>query len=255
MVILCLLALILIAYMIWLAHHDTVTYEVVDSPNIPKAFHGYTIFFIADIHRRKIKKQTLKRIETNVDAVFIGGDFIEKGVSFDKLRANIRILQDFNMPIYFVWGNNDYETRPKEMYDLLVAENVIVLEDTVDIIHRGTEHINLIGFDFYFTKASSPLVDWQLIDQAYTILLTHKPSAFYSLHPQEKAKVDLVLAGHTHGGQIRLFDYGFYEKGGFKKEKEALVFVTEGYGYTLLPFRLGTKSQCHLITLQHTNNI
>jgi len=249
------MAILLILYMIWLAHHDTLTNETVVSENVPEAFHDFTIFFIADIHRRTIREQTIYSFETTVDAVFIGGDLIERGVSFERMVANIRTLKHYQAPIYFVWGNNDYETVPKKIIDLLTAEKVIILEDTVHKIHRGSEYLNLVGFDFYYDKQSQPLVNWQLVDQSYTILLAHKPSAYEHLHADERAKIDLVLAGHTHGGQIRLFGFGLYKNGGFSKMDHTTLFVTEGYGYTLLPFRLGTKSQCHLITLKHINNV
>src|SRR5690625_1679267 len=90
MTISCIMAILLILYMIWLAHHDTLTNETVVSENVPEAFHDFTIFFIADIHRRTIREQTIYSFETTVDAVFIGGDLIERGVSFERMVANIR---------------------------------------------------------------------------------------------------------------------------------------------------------------------
>jgi len=249
------LFIFLITYMVVVAHHDTVTEEVITHPHIPKAFDDFTIFFIADVHRRKVKHRTIEKIDTNVDAVFIGGDLIERGVSLDKMRDNIRTLQQLQAPIYFVWGNNDYEVSPKKMFHILQSEGVIVLEDTIDMIRRKEEHLNIIGFNYSFDHELEPLVDWQCVDSSYTILLTHKPSSFFTLNDLEQAKIDLVLAGHTHGGQIRFFGFGLYEKGGFQTYNNTPIFVTEGYGYTMLPFRLGTKSQCHLITLQHISNV
>ncbi len=111
LLILCIITVSIVLYMIWLAHHDTLTKETILSERLPRNFHDFTIFFIADIHRRKVNKQTIQRVQQTVDAVFIGGDLIERGVSFDKMINNIRTLKILQAPIYFVWGNNDYEKQ------------------------------------------------------------------------------------------------------------------------------------------------
>ena len=241
--------------MIWLAHHDTLTEETILSERLPNSFHDFTIFFIADIHRRKVNEQTIRQVSTTIDAVFIGGDLIERGVSFDKMINNIRTLKTLQAPIYFVWGNNDYEKPPKKMRELLELEDVIILEDTIVTINRGSENVKIIGFNYYASHDFEPQIEWDVIDPSYTILLVHKPSTFYHLPLGKRVIFDLVLAGHTHGGQIRLFGFGLYQKGALDQIDHTTIFITEGYGYTALPFRLGTKSQCHLITLKHINNV
>jgi predicted MPP superfamily phosphohydrolase len=67
------------------------------------------------------------------------------------------------------------------------------------------------------------------------------PSAFYDLETEEQAKLNVVLAGHTHGGQIRIFGFGLYPKGGYQLYNRTSLIVSEGYGCTRLPFRLGQK--------------
>ena len=51
-----------------------------------------------------------------------------------------------------------------------------------------------------------------------TILLSHNPDVIY--YVDEESKVDLILSGHTHGGQIRLFNFGMYELGGLKEKRQ-----------------------------------
>ncbi|MFD2133243.1 metallophosphoesterase [Pseudogracilibacillus auburnensis] len=253
-IILFLFIMSLSVYMFYVAHNDTVTYEKISSHKITKNFSGFTIFFIADIHRRNIKNQTLHKITEQIDLVLIGGDLIERNVSFQKIRSNLKKLKKWNKPIYFVWGNNDYEIDTFTFIQLLKEENVVILEDTLINIYKGTEKVQLIGFDYYKDINLQPLFDWKEVDDSFTILLTHKPSSFYELEQAKKAQIDLVLAGHTHGGQIRIFGFGFYQKGGLKYHHGTNIFITEGYGYTLLPFRLQTKAECHVITLVHKQN-
>src|SRR5690625_1271433 len=123
----CIMAILQILYMIWLAHHYPLSNETVISEYLPESFNYFKIFIIDDIHRRTIRKQTIYSHQTTVDAVFIGGDLIERGVSFKRMVANIRTLKHYQAPIYFVWGNNDYETVHKKIIDLLTAEKVIIL--------------------------------------------------------------------------------------------------------------------------------
>src|SRR5699024_1110046 len=84
-----------------------------------------------------------------------------------------------------------------------------------------------------------------------TVLLTHKTSSFYMLNQEVKKYINLVLAGHRHGGQIRLFGFGPYHRGCMKKLNDTSILITEGYGYCLLPLRLGTNDECHVIQLRH----
>lgn len=236
--------------MIYVAHDDTITYEKIQTDKLQQKFTGFHIFFIADVHRRTISEKTLLKVNKPIDIVLIGGDLIERHVSFNKLRENIIKLKRWNKPIYFVWGNNDLETDTEKLIEILTLERVTILKDSSIEIIKDNEKINLIGFDYYEDN-TEPLIDWKEIDHSFTIVLTHKPSQFYELKESEKNKVDLVLAGHTHGGQIRIFGLGIYRRGGLETDKQTKVFVTEGYGYTLLPFRLQTKAECHVVSITY----
>ena len=244
-----LVGLCLLLYMYYIAHDDKITYEVISHKELPNSFHNFQIFFIADIHRREIKENTLNKINKKIDIVLLGGDLIEKGVPLSRLRKNIVKLKRWGAPIYFVWGNNDYETIPTKIIQLLHEESVTLLEDSIETIQKGNETIHLVGFDYYRDEAPHN-IDWEKVKNKYTILLTHTPSSFYLLSEQEKSSFHVVLAGHTHGGQIRIFNLGFYTKGGIKKMDNTTVFVTEGYGYSFLPLRLQTSAECHCITLK-----
>lgn len=236
-------------YMTVKAHLDHVTYEQIESMRIPASFSNFRIFFIADIHRRKINPQTLDAITVPIDLVLIGGDLMERYVPFERVRDNIRELKRWQKPLYFVWGNNDYEVNTLRLLQILREEQVIVLEDQCVQFIKGNDTLNLIGLNYYRDESLQPIMDWTVVSQDYTIVLLHDPQFYHLLGDTEKDKVDLVLAGHTHGGQIRLFGFGFYERGGLSTERGKQIFVTEGYGYTLLPFRLQTRASCHVITL------
>jgi len=240
-----------IAYMVYCAHDDHIQCDQITCSRLPNEFNSFHILLIADIHRRKLNPKTFEKWSQVPDIVCIAGDLMERGVPYGKMRSNIRVLKQWKTPVFFVWGNNDYETQPNEMIRILKQEGVIILEDEIHTLHRNQAQIKVVGFDFYFDYFDdSSQIDWSVIKDSFTILLTHNPKTYDMLENKEKAKIDLVLAGHTHGGQIRIFGIGPYTKGGLSYCNHTNMVITEGYGYSLLPFRFGTKAECHFLTLQ-----
>lgn len=237
--------------MVYQAHHDTIDYRTIYDKRLPVSFNDFCVFFISDIHRRNIKKYTLQSIKGEIDVIIIGGDITEKGVPLERTKRNIKKFKKWNLPIYFIWGNNDYEEHPKELFQLLVTEGVTVLANTNKNISVKGQVISLIGLDCCKYNEANLEVASESANGDYTILLTHDPSAFYELEDTEQQKVHTVLAGHTHGGQIRFFGLGFYQKGGLHMHHHTNVLVSEGYGYTTLPFRFGTKAECHVLIFKN----
>lgn len=243
--------LLLTVYMIYQAHHDTIDYRTIYDERLPTEFTGFRIFFISDIHRRNISEQTLQSITESIDIVIIGGDLTERGVPLRRTKSNLKKLKKWHVPVYFVWGNHDYEAMPKKLYMLFVQEDVTILMNTNKDIIKGRAAISLVGIDC--CKYGIPRLDlaWKDAKGEYFILLTHSPFAFTLLDPVIQKNIHTVLSGHTHGGQIRLFGFGPYKRGGLKKMQHTNVFVSEGYGYSKLPFRLGTKAECHVLQLKN----
>lgn len=242
--------IIFILFMVFKAHHDIIKYRSIIDGRLPEEFDKYCIFFISDIHRRKINLKTLQTIQNDIDIVVIGGDLTEKGVPIERTRQNLIALKQFGVPIYFIWGNNDYEINFKKLNQVLQEENVVILKDSYIDIKRNSSTLSLIGFDYHEDEESSGKLDWQQIKGAYRLLLTHVPRSFYDLDPHIQKSIHTVLAGHTHGGQIRIFGKGFYQRGGLHLSGETNIFISEGYGYTFLPFRLQTNAECHVLTFR-----
>lgn len=238
-------SIIFIFYMVYTAHHDTIDYRTVHDD---KLNHGFRLFFIADIHRRTVKGDAISSIHENIDIVVVGGDLTEKGVPIERTRDNILKLKQLDAPIYFIWGNNDYEALPNRIYELLMEQNVTILANQNDDVTINNNRVSFIGLDCCQYREARVDLAMENAEGEYNILLTHAPSAFYELDETSQRKLDVVLAGHTHGGQIRILGFGFFEKGGLTKFHNTTIIVTEGYGYTKLPFRLGTKSECHVLT-------
>ncbi|MBD8070282.1 metallophosphoesterase [Bacillus sp. PS06] len=217
--------------------------------HFPKSFGEITIYFISDIHKRTVSEQMIKEVGT-ADLVIIGGDLCEKGVPLHKIEANIDLLRMIG-PVYFVWGNNDYEIDYHQLDSVLLSKGVNILDNTAAGFESETgEQLAIVGIDDI--KTGRHRLDLALNDVkenvAFKILVSHNPEIINEVTDQHK--IDLILSGHTHGGQIRIFNVGMYKKGGIEQVGGTTLLTSNGYGTTQLPLRLGAHPETHLITIK-----
>ena len=81
------------------------------------------------------------------------------------------------------------------------------------------------------------------------ILAAHNPSLFRKT--EVLLQPELSVAGHTHGGQIRFGSWGIQDLGSFEKNENTAKLISNGYGTTKLPLRLGAKPECHIIEIHY----
>lgn len=245
------IGLSLLAYMYLEANRNHVAYKQLDFIDLPRKFDRFRIFFISDIHFRIISGAIIAKIKNEVDMIIIGGDILEKRVPFVNVEENLKKLTEI-APTYFVWGNNDYEGDVERLTACLLKYGVTILKNEAVSIKRGDECISLIGVDngkqrVNLTKALSEAKD------DFKIFVSHTPEIRHDL--PKSSGIRLFLSGHTHGGQIRLFGFGIREKGKFAKEGDMWVLISNGYGTTTVPLRLGAKAETHIIILRRSNDL
>ncbi|WLR53128.1 metallophosphoesterase [Bacillus tianshenii] len=226
----------------WKLVETTFTYT-----DFPKNLREVRLFFISDLHKRTVSDKMIEMIQGKADIVLIGGDLVEKGVPFEQVRNNLRKLKQI-APVYFVWGNNDYEVDYHQLDALLLEEGVTILANTsVSFESETGDKFNLLGVDSPTNKRDRLDLALKDSEEGFKVLLSHDPSIMKVI--EREHNIRLTLAGHTHGGQIRFGRFGPYEKGGIKELEETTLLVSNGYGTTLLPFRFGAPAQVHLITI------
>jgi hypothetical protein len=205
---------------------------------------------LTDIHHkgdRKYLETVVRRINSLApDFVCFTGDLIEESKYLDEVLA---ILSDIRTPIYGVPGNHDYWSRVSfaPIHKCFQATGGAWLLDEQRIVSAGK--INLIGI----TCKRTPQPALTLDPARKNILLMHYPAWVKRLGRQ---KFDLMLAGHSHGGQVRIPFYGpvvvpfgvdEYDLGWFSTPNGPL-YVNPGIGYIYVyNFRFNCRPEITVI--------
>lgn len=194
------------------------------------------------------------------DAVMIAGDFLYY-LAPDDIPAALAPLADLQAPVFAVLGNHDVgfpgPVYTAELYTALTALGVTLVENRAHAVSLAGQEVIIAGTsdlweqrqDFRFTTG---------LPDVPVFLLTHNPDTAFEL-PQG-FDYDLMLAGHTHGGQIRI--PGLVHKviptvHPFDKELHVMqiggqsrrIYVTTGTGMVGLPFRLAMPPRIDMLTV------
>lgn len=206
------------------------------------------VFFITDIHKRKIDQRLLKKLDHDIDIVIIGGDLAEKDVPLSQISENVKRLGRLGQ-VFFVWGNNDREVGEEEIRKIMQQEDAIILDNENQSIPNHPAW-GISGTDDPSWRMANPEQALQNVEQyAHVLFVSHQPVVWGKA--EKFHKPTLMLAGHTHGGQIRLGKFGISEKGYFKWEAERGELISNGYGTTKLPLRFGAHPESHLIKISY----
>jgi predicted MPP superfamily phosphohydrolase len=240
----------LFLYMLRQAFLNHVVRHEFNFSDFPQSFGQVVIFFISDIHRRTISDAIINEVKGKSNLVIIGGDLTEKGVSYKKIKTNLVKLKQLG-PIYFVWGNNDYEKDVQKLEAIMSETGVTILANTaVHFTSEKGEKWSLLGVDEMGQERDR--LDLALLasdKKSFKILVSHYPAITEKILPEHEIR--LVLSGHTHGGQIHILGFSPQKRGGVTKLENTTLLISNGYGTTALPLRLGAPAECHLITVSN----
>ena len=239
----------------------TVKEQKITINNLPDNFDGFKIVHISDIHYgRLFDEESLKKLvksinEQKPDIVVLTGDLIDKDTHMTTNMAN-KISKYLNNRSattgkYAINGNNDLNFD--EWYNIITNGGFRDLNNTYDTIYKdGYQSIFISGASTIKDKLSindklktsvDYLNSFQKDGPVYKILLLHEPDAIDDLTVNP---FDLILAGHSHAGQIRLPIIGpVYLPDGAKKYYEnhykienADRYISNGLGVSNFNFRL-----------------
>lgn len=271
-----LIALIFVALLVlgfaWVNNNWIVTTEYsVQSEQVPDAFAGKRIVQVSDLHNAEFgdqQRSLLDKVEAaNPDAIFITGDLIDSN-NYDLERSLAAVDGLVEMSeVYYVIGNHEVSSNrlDDEIIPALEARGVEVLRNRSVMWEQDGEAIQIAGID-------DPLMDIYLheeeftrnsiaeagLNDAFTLLLAHRPE---QLETYASEGIDVVFAGHAHGGQIRIPGLGGLfapgqgwfpgmTEGVFESEDTQLI-LSRGLGNSGFPLRVFNLPEVVVVTLEN----
>jgi hypothetical protein len=251
-------------------HEFEITHRTFPIRNLPDAFQGFRIVQMSDIHLKEYTEAFfLERMvaETNAlapDLVLITGDYISRGPlpfpsAWKAAGLCAEILSTLTAPQRFgVLGNHDVNVGAEHIIAPLETHGTPILVDSYTPIERGRDILWIAGADDAGTRNPDLNFAIPANPRAPVLLMCHEPDYIDTIidHPRFPF-VDLMLSGHSHGGQICLPFIGplvlppmgqKYIEGLFRFGHMQL-YVNRGIGTVGLPFRLNCPAELTHITL------
>jgi predicted MPP superfamily phosphohydrolase len=194
------------------------------------------------------------------DMVVLTGDFVSYGPlpkSYARRHAGscAEILSKIECPLrYAIMGNHDVMVGEKYVLGPLRENGIPVLLNEAVPLERERQRLWLAGLDSADQYKSRPQQAIPRAGGEPTIVLAHEPDILPEI---AKYKVDLMLSGHTHGGQVRLPFWGAvvlpplgkrYVEGLFRYG-DTQLYVNRGIGTVGMPFRLNCPPEITVLTL------
>ncbi len=244
-----------------------VRHETLAVPGWTEPLDGLRVAVIADLHvgssfidLEKVEEVVDRTNALKPDVVLILGDFLIDDVlggTFFEPEAICERLRYLTSTYgtYTVLGNHDWMFDGGRMRTALVDVGIVVLENRSVRVGDDTRHFWVSGVDDLWEREPDLAQTLEYVaDDLPVILLTHNPDVFVDV----PSRVNLTLAGHTHGGQVRLpligrpvvpSKYGQRFAAGHIVEEGRHLFVGTGIGTSILPVRLGVVPEIVVLTL------
>lgn len=249
-------------------------YKITNS-KIPESMHGLKIVHISDIHygritfEKELKKLVNKINLTKPDIVILSGDLMDENTKLTGEMADqmSNTLKEINATIgkYAIKGNHDYKLKQWDF--ILENSGFIDLDNTYDTIYKGSNDYilisgistNLHGKETVEEKMAATNQYLKSITEEnklpkYKILVLHEPDFIKEI---DADSFDLILAGHSHNGQVRLPLIGalilpegaktYYEP--YYRINNTDFYISSGIGVSTVNFRLFNRPSFNLYRL------
>lgn len=254
-----------------------------DFPNLPTAFHNFKIVQISDIHSgsfdsvEDVQRGVDMINAQNPDVVLFTGDLVNSDSR--EVIPFIEVFKSIKAPVYSVLGNHDYShynrwESKEAMYENAALMDVYqrqmnfeLLKNEHRIFEKDGEEIALIGVENWgqgFSQQGDLDKALAGVDtNLFKILMSHDPTHWDEKTIPHKTKVDLTLAGHTHGMQFGVDIPGFkwspsafrYKRwSGLYEQASQYLYVNRGFGFIGFPGRVGMWPEITAITLKNNTH-
>ncbi|SHO53601.1 metallophosphoesterase [Anaerocolumna xylanovorans] len=259
-----------------------ITKEIVESERLPKAFDGFRMVILADLHNYSFGKENevLKRQIDSIkpDIILVAGDMLVRKApkKYDTAYNLLKALSR-KYPVYYGMGNHEqsldsekeeYAVLYRDYVSRLKKDGIILLDNESVTLRKKNDNLKISGLSIekpYYGKSKIPRMPLDYVEnllgkcdrQCYDILIAHNPMYFKNYVAYGS---DLILSGHVHGGIIRLPflggmlspQYRFFPKydAGRFSEKGSTMLISRGLGLHTLKFRIGNRPELMVVTLK-----
>ncbi|WP_018479426.1 metallophosphoesterase [Pontibacter roseus] len=241
-------------------------------PNLPKAFDGFKMLQISDLHTGSFTstdplKEAVRLInQQEADLVFFTGDLVNNVAT--ELTAHVDTLKEIKARngVFSVLGNHDYgdyvswesrESKSRNLQTLIETHGKMgwqILLNENRLIEKDGEHIAILGVENWGNRAGFP--KYGDLGKAYSgaenspfkVLLSHDPSHWDGEINKKFPDIDLTLSGHTHGMQFGVnipglkwspVQYVYDQWAGLYNRGKQYLYVNTGLGFIGYPGRVG----------------
>jgi uncharacterized protein len=232
-------------------------------PRLPAAFDGYTIAFLSDLHLGLLNRESfINRAiaaanQSGADLIACGGDYVHEWPPAREIDNAWRMLRQLQAPdgVIAVLGNHDHWAD--------TARSLLCLSESgFDLRHR-TRSIERDGQRLWFAGAGDLWEDHLPLDDMLgevptdecRVVLAHNPDTADSSFGQ---RVDFMLCGHTHGGQVRIPGLGApvlpvanrrYSSGVLSANRGFPMLISRGIGWAVYPVRFNCPPEVAVVSL------
>lgn len=214
---------------------------------------------ISDLHigglidKQKVSSIVNQVLSLKPDVIFLTGDIIDTKLS--EVQDALKELKRLKAPlgVYYVLGNHEYFHGAYEIIQSMRELGFEVLENQSVVLKKGRDSlINIVGVNDLFGRRLGILEPdlkkalSQRDENLPSILLAHQPKFISEVLPS--SKIDLMLSGHTHGGQI--FPFGLFVRldqpylaGLYDHNEQMKIYVNRGTGFWGPPMRVLSRAE------------
>jgi predicted MPP superfamily phosphohydrolase len=246
----------------------TVNHYTIPVPNLPHEFEGLRVIHLTDLHYGPLMPLEIldnviqKTNELEKDIIVCTGDYVRGAAAARKIDSIWSVMANLRAPegVYTVLGNHDHWASTEQSVHCLNKSGHINLRHTVVPLSRNGKTLWFGGAgDLWEDHVNLDQVLKDVPDDACRIVLAHNPD---TADTDYTTRVDLMISGHTHGGQVKIPFIGTpvlpvknkAYSSGFVRSRKTAVFISRGIGWAGLPIRFNCFPEIAILSMAHREN-
>jgi uncharacterized protein len=229
---------------------------------LPSALDGLRIVQLTDIHHslftplEEVERAVYLANRLQPDLVALTGDYVTFSPAYIQPVARALGKLRARRGVFAVLGNHDFQVNPDEITRALRTHRIRVLRNSRRPLRAGKDTLWILGVDdIWFDSDDLPTALKAVPARDPKILLCHNPVGIWQA---SRFGIDLVLAGHTHGGQVRVpgFRHLYRSKlgerfvEGWNRLNGTQIYVSRGIGKVIVPIRFDCPSEIACLNLR-----